>query len=267
MKVSSSSLEFRAPATYERRAKRGARGAEISELEYDRSDPLGAAEARLFGSPVRGPELGLGFDGRRDDDRGRGIDRELSRRHARGFVAGDVEHVIALAVREARVVVNEVAAVVVASAVVALAIGVRENQVDVAVVRDQRDGVRVRSAVQRERDAAREQRGAERGLHERAQEHERSADATGHVPSMPKLSHAVLIGRGPRGLEHPGQGSRARLPSSAFFPGSTVPIVAVRPRNSANYEWLHGHDVRFGLFDRDRRVRPSAAVLKREARR
>jgi hypothetical protein len=84
---------------------------------------------------------------------------------------------------------------------------------------------------------------------------------------MPKLSHAVLIGRGPRGLEHPGQGARARLPSSAFFPGSTVPIVAVRPRNSANYEWLHGHDVRFGLFDRDRRVRPSAAVLKREARR
>jgi beta-glucosidase len=33
-----------------------------------------------------------------------------------------------------------------------------------------------------------------------------------------------------------------------------------------NYEWLHGYDVRFGLIDRDRRVRPSAAVLAREAR-
>jgi beta-glucosidase len=32
-----------------------------------------------------------------------------------------------------------------------------------------------------------------------------------------------------------------------------------------NYEWLHGYDVRFGLADRDRRVRPSAAVLAREA--
>ena len=33
-----------------------------------------------------------------------------------------------------------------------------------------------------------------------------------------------------------------------------------------NYEWLHGYDVAFGLIDRDRRVRPSAAVLAREAR-
>lgn len=34
-----------------------------------------------------------------------------------------------------------------------------------------------------------------------------------------------------------------------------------------NYEWLHGFDVRFGIIDRERNVRPSAAVLAREARR
>jgi beta-glucosidase len=33
-----------------------------------------------------------------------------------------------------------------------------------------------------------------------------------------------------------------------------------------NYEWLHGYDVSFGIIDRDRRVRPSAEVLAREAR-
>jgi beta-glucosidase len=32
-----------------------------------------------------------------------------------------------------------------------------------------------------------------------------------------------------------------------------------------NYEWLHGYDVSFGIIDRDRNVRPSAAVLQREA--
>ena len=32
-----------------------------------------------------------------------------------------------------------------------------------------------------------------------------------------------------------------------------------------NYEWLLGFDVRFGIIDRDRNVRPSAAVLRREA--
>jgi beta-glucosidase len=32
-----------------------------------------------------------------------------------------------------------------------------------------------------------------------------------------------------------------------------------------NYEWLHGYDVAFGLIDRDRKVRPSARVLEREA--
>ncbi len=32
-----------------------------------------------------------------------------------------------------------------------------------------------------------------------------------------------------------------------------------------NYEWLHGHDVAFGIIDGDRNVRPSAAVLQREA--
>ncbi len=33
-----------------------------------------------------------------------------------------------------------------------------------------------------------------------------------------------------------------------------------------NYEWMHGYDVRFGIIDRDRNVRPSAQVLAREAR-
>lgn len=32
-----------------------------------------------------------------------------------------------------------------------------------------------------------------------------------------------------------------------------------------NYEWLHGDDVSFGLIDRDRNVRPSAAVLVEQA--
>jgi len=32
-----------------------------------------------------------------------------------------------------------------------------------------------------------------------------------------------------------------------------------------NYEWLHGYDVRFGIIDRERRVRDSAQVLAREA--
>jgi beta-glucosidase len=30
-----------------------------------------------------------------------------------------------------------------------------------------------------------------------------------------------------------------------------------------NYEWLHGYDVPFGLFDRDRNARASAAILPR----
>jgi beta-glucosidase len=33
-----------------------------------------------------------------------------------------------------------------------------------------------------------------------------------------------------------------------------------------NYEWLFGYDVAFGLFDRERKPRPSARVLEREAR-
>ncbi len=32
-----------------------------------------------------------------------------------------------------------------------------------------------------------------------------------------------------------------------------------------NYEWLHGYDVQFGLFDRDRRPRQSAALARRYA--
>lgn len=32
-----------------------------------------------------------------------------------------------------------------------------------------------------------------------------------------------------------------------------------------NYEWLHGYDLRFGLIDRDRKVRKSAGVLATEA--
>ena len=31
-----------------------------------------------------------------------------------------------------------------------------------------------------------------------------------------------------------------------------------------NYEWLHGYDVRFGLIDRHRNVKASAAVLQRQ---
>ena len=34
-----------------------------------------------------------------------------------------------------------------------------------------------------------------------------------------------------------------------------------------NYEWRHGYDVRFGLIDRERNVKASAAVLQREATR
>ena len=33
-----------------------------------------------------------------------------------------------------------------------------------------------------------------------------------------------------------------------------------------NYEWLHGYDVPFGLFDRDRNARESAGLLASEAR-
>ena len=33
-----------------------------------------------------------------------------------------------------------------------------------------------------------------------------------------------------------------------------------------NYEWLHGHDVHFGIIDRDRNVRPSARVLEGETK-
>jgi beta-glucosidase len=32
-----------------------------------------------------------------------------------------------------------------------------------------------------------------------------------------------------------------------------------------NYEWLHGFDVKFGIIDRDRTVKPSAGVLAAEA--
>jgi beta-glucosidase len=32
-----------------------------------------------------------------------------------------------------------------------------------------------------------------------------------------------------------------------------------------NYEWLHGYDLRFGIIDRERNVRPSAEILRREA--
>ncbi|MGN6677832.1 MAG: family 1 glycosylhydrolase [Streptosporangiaceae bacterium] len=34
-----------------------------------------------------------------------------------------------------------------------------------------------------------------------------------------------------------------------------------------NYEWLHGYDVKFGIIDGDRHVRPSALILEREAMR
>jgi beta-glucosidase len=32
-----------------------------------------------------------------------------------------------------------------------------------------------------------------------------------------------------------------------------------------NYEWTHGYEVQFGLFDRDRNPRPSADVARRAA--
>ena len=32
-----------------------------------------------------------------------------------------------------------------------------------------------------------------------------------------------------------------------------------------NYEWVFGYDVRFGIIDRDRNVRPSAQVLVEQA--
>jgi beta-glucosidase len=32
-----------------------------------------------------------------------------------------------------------------------------------------------------------------------------------------------------------------------------------------NYEWLHGFDVEFGLFDRDRNPKDSAALARRYA--
>ena len=34
-----------------------------------------------------------------------------------------------------------------------------------------------------------------------------------------------------------------------------------------NYEWLHGFDVSFGLFDRDRGARPTAAYVSSVAQR
>jgi beta-glucosidase/6-phospho-beta-glucosidase/beta-galactosidase len=33
-----------------------------------------------------------------------------------------------------------------------------------------------------------------------------------------------------------------------------------------NYEWLRGFDLAFGIIDRDRNVKPSALVLRGEAR-
>jgi beta-glucosidase len=32
-----------------------------------------------------------------------------------------------------------------------------------------------------------------------------------------------------------------------------------------NYEWIFGYDVAFGILDRDRNIKPSAAVLSRQA--
>lgn len=45
------------------------------------------------------------------------------------------------------------------------------------------------------------------------------------------------------------------LPIKGFFHWTAVD----------NYEWLHGFDLKFGIIDKDRNVRPSASVLKFEA--
>jgi beta-glucosidase len=57
-----------------------------------------------------------------------------------------------------------------------------------------------------------------------------------------------------RGLEMVHDAVDRRIDVRGFFHWTAVD----------NYEWLHGYDVAFGLIDRDRNVRPSASVLRRE---
>ncbi len=58
-----------------------------------------------------------------------------------------------------------------------------------------------------------------------------------------------------RGLQVTGEAIARGVDVRGFFHWTAVD----------NYEWLHGYDVRFGIIDRDRNVRPSARVLQREA--
>jgi beta-glucosidase len=58
-----------------------------------------------------------------------------------------------------------------------------------------------------------------------------------------------------RGLQVTGEAIARGVDVRGFFHWTAVD----------NYEWLHGFDVRFGIIDRDRNVRPSAQVLRREA--
>ncbi len=60
----------------------------------------------------------------------------------------------------------------------------------------------------------------------------------------------------------PRTGTRNHRPKARGWPRHPRPVhwTAVD-----NYEWLHGYDISFGLIDRDRNVRPSAAILSNEA--
>jgi beta-glucosidase len=60
-----------------------------------------------------------------------------------------------------------------------------------------------------------------------------------------------------RGLQITNDALARRIDVRGFFHWTAVD----------NYEWRHGYDVRFGLIDRERNVKASAAVLEREATR
>jgi beta-glucosidase len=53
-------------------------------------------------------------------------------------------------------------------------------------------------------------------------------------------------------IEHVGRALADTVDVRGFFHWTAVD----------NYEWLEGYDVRFGLFDRDRNAKPSAAIAR-----